>query len=333
LRKILLLALLVLLIFTVGIFILAMKKENKHPIKIEPIKIETSSTDQKHVSKEVKKEQPIDILSKLKVATKVSREGIVPSKEEISNRVLASLKESVAKQKVKEPTALQPITKKIAVKKVTIRQTTPVKVTKKSITSQRIKVMKKVKSVKIAKKHKSIAKKKAVKIAKIVKKRSVIQNIKTIKTQPTLNNIKVVENPAHVQRRASHLTREEEVALYHKKYASGLEVVNVSKPFVIKEEKSLLDSNYFEPQKPVETTTNTNPTKFVKTLGVVAVSNAYETPLVVPKKVEIAKEGIVELPNAKFETEEMKKLKFVKPLEVIEVSKPFETLEAAKYLK
>jgi len=92
------------------------------------------------------------------------------------------------------------------------------------------------------------------------------------------------------------------------------------------------DSHYFEPQKPVEPT-NTNPTKFVKTLGVVAVSKAYETPLVVPKKVEVAKEGIVEFPNAKLETEELKKLKFVKPLEVVEVSKPFETIEAKKYLK
>jgi len=336
LKKILQLALLLLLIFAVGIFTLTIKKEDKKPIKIEPIKIESPSVKQELSFKEVKKEEPVDILSKLKVATKVSTEGIVPSNEEVSNRVLESLKKSIAKQKVEEPATIKPIEKKVVPKKKIVKKLAAKRVHKKRVVAKKVKVIKKVKSVKkvqIAKKHRAIAKKKTKKIAKVLKRREVIANTQKGKTQPTLNEIQAVATPTPMQRGGSHLTREEEVALYHKKYASDLEIVNVSKPFVIKEEKILPDSHYFESQKPVETTPNTNPTKFVQTLGVVAVSNAYETPLVVPKKIEVAKEGIVEFKNAKLETEEMKRLKFVKPLEVVEVSKPFETIEAEKYLK
>ena len=287
-----------------------MVKEDKKLIKIEPIKIESPSTSQKLSSEEVIKEKPVDILSKLKVATKVSTEGIVPSKEEVSNKVLESLKETIAKQEIDEPITVQPIVKKVLTKRVI----------KKRVITKKVKVT---------------TKKKIIKPAKITKKVNVIKNAKVIKKQPSrvsIPNIKLVKAQT-IQRGDSTLTREEEVALYHKKYDSDLEVVSVSKPFVIKEKKNIPDSHYFEPQKPVETTTNTNPTKFVKTLGVVALSNAYETSLVVPEKIEVAKEGIVELPNAKLETEDMKKLKFVKPLEVVEVSKPFETIEADKYLK
>jgi len=291
-----------------------MLKEDKKPIKIEPIKIESSSVTQKLSSKEP--EKPVDILSKLKVATKVSTEGIVPSKEEVSNKVLASLKESIEEQEIEEPVVAKPI-----VKKVVAKRAVPKKIVHKKVVHKKVVHQKNV--------HKKVATKKEIKKHLISKKVKVATNIKKKNIKEPLQ---VVKNPTKIIRRESSLSREEEVALYHQKYSSGLEVVKVTKPFVIKEEKTVPDSHYFEPQTPVAPT-NTNPTKFVKTLGVVAVSKAYETPLVVPKKVEVAKEGIVEFPNAKLETEELKKLKFVKPLEVVEVSKPFETIEAKKYLK
>jgi len=315
-----------LLILTITLFIFILVKEDKKPIKIEPIKIENPSVTQKLSSKEPEKEKPVDILSKLKVATKVSTEGIVPSKEEVSNKVLASLKESIEEQEIEEPVVAKPIVKKpivkkTIVKKVVAKRAVPKKVVQKKVVHQKVVHKKNV--------HKKVATKKEIKKHLISKKVKVATNIKKKNIKEPLQ---VVKNPTKIVRRESSLSREEEVALYHQKYSSGLEVVKVTKPFVIKEEKTVPDSHYFEPQKPVEPT-NPNPTKFVKTLGVVAVSKAYETPLVVPKKVEVAKEGIVEFPNAKLETEELKKLKFVKPLEVVEVSKPFETIEAKKYLK
>jgi len=294
-----------------------MMKEDKKPITIEPIKIEQPSTEQKHVSEKIVKEEPVDLLSKLKVATKVSTEGIVPSEEEVSNQVLESLKKTISKQEIVEPIIVQPIVKKVVKKRIVQKKVIAKKVVHKKT------VHKRVASKKVNKKVKVIPKKKNIKHAKVMKKQSIKEPIASVK---------VVKNLSDTKRRHTNLSREEEVALYHQKYASSLEVVNVSKPFVIKEKKEVPDSHYFEPQKPVEPA-NTNPTKFVKTLGVVAVSHAYETPLVVPKKVEVAKEGIVEFPNAKLENEELKRLKFVKPLEVVEVSKPFETIEAEKYLK
>jgi len=318
----------VLLILTITLFIFIMLKEDKKPITIEPIKIETSTATQKLSSEKlssqkVEKEKPVDILSKLKVATKVSTEGIVPSKEEVSNKVLESLKKSIAKQEIDEPIEVQAIVKEVVKEKVV-----PKRVVQKRIVHKKV-VHKKIATKRVVKKRVVAKKVKVAKKIKIAKKKKIIQK------QPTKEQIQstqIVQNAAPAPKRHSNLTREEEVALYHKKYASNLEVVNVSKPFVIKEKKSVPDSYYFEAPKAVKTT-YTNPTKFVKTLGVVAVSNAYETPLVIPKKVEVAKEGVVALPHAKVETEEMKKLRFVKPLAVVEVSKPFETIEADKYLK
>jgi len=292
-----------------------MKENDKKPIEIKPIKIETLSTDQGYTSPKVVKAKPIDILSKLKVATKVSTEGIVLSKEEVSNKVLDSLKKTIARQEIEELVIAQPIVKKIV---------------KKRIIAKKIKVTKKKR---IIKKKKSIKKRKVITNKKIIKTKRITKKTTVTKKKTIIANTKVVENPTTSQKRNSNLTREEEVALYHEKYASTLEVVNVTKPFEIKEKKSIPDAYYFEPQKTIETKKSNTPLKFVKKLGVVAVSNTYETPLIIPKKVEVAKEGIVNLPNTSLETEEMKKLKFVDTLGVVEVSKDFETIEANKYLK
>jgi predicted Zn-ribbon and HTH transcriptional regulator len=64
---------------------LILLKEDRKPIKIEPIKIVSNQ------------EKPLDILSKLEVATKVSTERLTSS-EEVSNKVLESLKETIAQQ-------------------------------------------------------------------------------------------------------------------------------------------------------------------------------------------------------------------------------------------
>jgi len=301
-----------LLILTITLFIFILLKENKKTIKIEPIKIESSHTSQTSNSSELPPKKPIEILSRLQVATKVATEGIVPSKEELSKKILDSLKKSIDKQKIEEPIVMKPIVKKVVKKRVLHKR-----VAKKRVSTKKVKISTQKKITN----HKKITKNKnPLHHTKVTKRQSIHENIQNIEVKKERN-------------RDTNLTREEEVALYHQQYSSNLEVVNVSKPFVLEEKKSLPDSYYFEPQKPIERETHTNPTKFVKTLGVVAVSNAYETPLVVPKKVELAKEGIVEFPNAKIETEELKKLNFVKPLEVVEVSKPFETIEAEKYLK
>jgi len=303
-QKIILFLILVIIFMLFAVWI---QGNEKKPIEIKPIKIETLQVTQKVSTPKVVKEKPIDILSKLKVASQAATEGIIPSKEEVSKKVLQSLKKTIAKQEIKETVIAKPIVKKVVVKEVVLK-----KVIKKKI---------------IAKKVKIAQKRKPTKRAKVITKKNIIEKT------PITKNVKIVNIPKSTQKVSSKLSREEEVSLYHKKYASTLEVVNISKPFEIKEEKNVPDSHYFKPQKPIATTTNTTPTKFVKTLGVVAISNAYETPLVVPKKVEVAKEGIVSFPNAKIETEEMKKLKFVDTLGVVEVSKDFETIEANKYLK
>jgi len=74
--------------------------------------------------------------------------------------------------------------------------------------------------------------------------------------------------------------------------------------------------------------------KFVKTLGVVEVSPAYEVAnFEIPKKEELAREGIVNVGRASVETEALKKLDFVQTMGVVEISPKFETIEADKYLK
>lgn len=75
---------------------------------------------------------------------------------------------------------------------------------------------------------------------------------------------------------------------------------------------------------------STKPIGFVKTLGVVGKSKVYEAnDLTIDKREEITNDGVVDISTAT--TDELKHLPFVKPLEVIEVSQPFEASEAKKY--
>lgn len=94
-----------------------------------------------------------------------------------------------------------------------------------------------------------------------------------------------------------------------------------------KEEENILpDSYYFEPIKEVKTVETNTPLAFAKKLGVVSVSTDYETSFTIPKREELAKEGIVNISNASLDTNEIKNLNFVNTLGVIEVSQDFEII-------
>ena len=118
----------------------------------------------------------------------------------------------------------------------------------------------------------------------------------------------------------------------YKKLNQEKELVNISDSFEIKEENTLPDSHYFEPIKSLKTIENNAPLEFVEKLGVVTISDEYESNFIIPKKTELAKEGIVNFSSTSIETEELKKLEFVDTLGIIEVSEEFETINAKKYL-
>ena len=118
----------------------------------------------------------------------------------------------------------------------------------------------------------------------------------------------------------------------HKKVVNRKRIAKTTKPKLEVVKASKPDSYYFEKNDPtVDKTIESN--KFVETLGVVSVSKAEEVDFTIPQKVEQAQDGVVDIPSATIETEELKKLKFVKPIETIEVSKEFEASDSYKYLK
>ncbi|HIP51985.1 MAG TPA: hypothetical protein EYG94_07865 [Campylobacterales bacterium] len=258
------------------------------PIKIVPIQL----TIENSVEKKTPSTLPLDILSKLKTATKQSKEAVKPSKEEESKNILLSLKKKAEEQKIKEVLVqkleVQKIPKKIKPKKPKVIKT---KV-----------VLKKV-----------ILKKEA--------KAKVSASIKIPKPKKETLPIKI-----------KNLSREKEVELYNRQYGNTLEVVNISDSFEIKEENILPDSHYFEPIKEQKILKKNTPLKFVEKLGVVIVSDKYESNFTVPQKVEIAKEGIVNFSHTSTNTKELQKLEFVDTLGVLEISEDFETINAKKYL-
>lgn len=182
-----------------------------------------------------------------------------------------------------------------------ISQTVPLKQTK-SVPKQKLTqkvIHKKVVHKKVV--HKKVVHKKVVQKKKTLQKKRVkVTTTKKVKQKmPKKMHLlsKKTKEVIAVNPKRNGLTREEEVALY-------------------------------EPIKTVKEENPNAPLKFVKTLGVVAISNKYEADFEVPKKVEVAKEGIVSVPSATVETEEIKKLKFVDTLGVVEVSKEFESIKA-----
>ena len=115
-------------------------------------------------------------------------------------------------------------------------------------------------------------------------------------------------------------------------------VIHKKEPIHRKKTKTLKTkiTKQLSPKKEIRTNINTVndeiPLKFAKKLGVVSVSNKYETNFIVPEKEEFAQEGIVNISNASLETDEMKNLDFVDTLGVVEISQEFETIEANKHL-
>lgn len=303
--------LLLFIILAPSLYFLLTQKKSRKPIKIEPIKVSEITTSK--VSK-----APTEILSQLKVATQTAKSGIKKDKEEVARSLLDSLEEKIVEQKIEE---IKPIS-----------QTVPLKQTK-SVPKQKLTqkvIHKKVVHKKVV--HKKVVHKKVVQKKKTLQKKRVkVTTTKKVKQKmPKKMHLlsKKTKEVIAVNPKRNCLTREEEVALCEKKYGYSLEVVNISKPFEIKEKSTIPDEKYFEPIETVKEENPNAPLKFVKTLGVVAVSNKYEADFEVPKKVEVAKEGIVSVPSATVETEEIKKLKFVDTLGVVEVSKEFESIKA-----
>ncbi len=75
---------------------------------------------------------------------------------------------------------------------------------------------------------------------------------------------------------------------------------------------------------------STEPIGFVKTLGIVKTSGEYEVNEMSMDKLEdVSNDGVVDISTAT--TDELQELPFVKPLEVLEVTQPFEASEAKKY--
>jgi len=133
--KVLILSLLVLLILLTIYMIMDVpnsKSTEKNvsiqiqPIKIAPLTIKTETS----IEKKNPPILPIDILSKLKTASEQSKEAIVPSKEEQSNNILSSLKKKVEAQ----------IIKKVVIQKIPIEA----KITKKKTIKKKIVIKKKI---------------------------------------------------------------------------------------------------------------------------------------------------------------------------------------------
>ncbi|CAA6808227.1 MAG: Unknown protein [uncultured Sulfurovum sp.] len=123
-----------------------------------------------------------------------------------------------------------------------------------------------------------------------------------------------------------------------KKIISSPKKISINKKVLLNNKSTeskthLSDADYFDTIETIEPSNNHAPLKFVETLGVVAVSNQYEIDFIIPPKVELAKEEVVNISNASIETEALKNLEFVKTLGVVKVSKEFETTQATYYLE
>jgi len=304
LKKVQISLLLIILLIIPIAYIAINKSITPKIIKIPQLKIIS-----KEKREDITPEKPSNILSKLKIAVKTSNEKSTPSKEEQAQEILQALKKNIhpIKQtkekivKVKKSTSIHKKPK--IVKNINKKNISKYKIHKHSI-------------------HKIVEKKKP-KHSYLAKKDEIQKKEPTFTTQE--NKITKKTHP--------RLSREEELAQYYEKSKNGLEIVGESKLFKIEKVTNIPDEYYFDPIKkslPIEQNT---PLKEVKTLGVVKISKKYEVDNQIPKKIELAKEAKVDIASASIETEELKKLKFVDTLEVIEVSPEFETIEAKKYIQ
>ena len=307
-------------------YLLLEKKQENSVISIPQIQIIQKKEAVKEEPKTVQTETPDEILSRLKMAVSQSKQNLELSEEEQAKAILERLKKqthltSSTEEKVRK--ALDNITKKVQIQKSnnkTIKKPKTINTQIKKVSVKENYIEHTLDSI-----QEILHEKKSPNIIKKVTHKKVIHKKKTNK-KPTLKH--------HVkQPQQSTLSREEEVAQYKKASANGLEVVGVSNLFEIDAPNTRPDADYFEPIATTQQNSH-EPIGFVKTLGVVEVSQKYEVGnLEIPQMVELAKEGVVDISSASVETEALKKLKFIDPLEVVEVSEAFETIEANRYIK
>jgi len=303
-------------------YLILNKITEKKVIVIAPIKIESTQNHDNSL------DSPDIILSNLKVAVALAEEEEILSEEEEANEVLKNLQNSID----------LPVITETKTKATNIAKKVETLASKKKILSHKHVPKKHIAKKPLIKKHKAIKKK----LVHKTKKQPKVKE-KSIPKQHTITQENIITKKSIVQhqpvsqivtpQRAVHrLSREEEVALYKQQHSQGLEVVGESKTFEIKDPtQSIPDEYYFKKHNPkVNQPVELN--QFVKTLGVVKVSKQYEVKSQIPQKVELAKDGVVDISTASVETEELKKLDFVKPLEVTEVSEAFEASKAKKYL-
>jgi len=163
---------------------------------------------------------------------------------------------------------------------------------------------------------KSLIKKIEKELVEKVAIQKVPKEIKTIKKKPIIK-----KNSTPIK---TFITSKKELSQQKAKQNQKYKKLN--------QENILPDSHYFEPIKSLKTIENNAPLEFVEKLGVVTISDEYESNFIIPQKTELAKEGIVNFSSTSIETEELKKLEFVDTLGIIEVSEEFETINAKKYL-
>lgn len=308
------------------------------PIKIEPLNIEPKNAPQEE-PKVVSSEH---ILAQLKKAVKTSKENLIHTKENEHNKIITNLQHTIKQQEInkgilEKKASLPPrvIPKEVVAKEVVAKNVISEKIKPKKTITEKVAVKKavtpKVVTKKIIVQKKPQISKKALPSTNEMKNLKQVKAINETKTKKAF--IQVVQREPFQTKSTTELSREEEVSKYKSQYANSLEVVNVSETFEIEEPEShLSDAHYFEPIESVNESDNNAPLKFVKKLGVVEVSNQYETNFSISEKVELAKEGIVSISSASVETKELKNLDFVDTLEVVEVSEDFETTEAKSYL-
>ncbi len=176
-------------------------------------------------------------------------------------------------------------------------------------------------------------------------------NTKVIQKEPTPIPTKVVLKKELVPTQKRKLTqkrksvkskkvKQNSTSKKSKKVASKASTTStIKRAKIVDQKKSTLEPSNPKHKESIASQQSDNTTMddtnlpFVKKLGVVAISEEYESNFSIPKKIEIAKEGIVSIPTATTNTTEIENLEFVHPLEVVEVSEAFETIEADKYLE
>jgi len=291
-------------LFVFLLLILSYTTINAEVIKIPPIVIK---------SKQEKKTNDNDtdtgcILYNLKRAINKNQKSHKLSKKEEAEEILKQLKQSILTVSHKHPykKKKKSMLKRYLYKKNIIKKNIKSKISKSKNTKKRF-TKKSVKKV-VKLKNSKIAKKRKIKIAKSkkIEKRFTKKGVKKV---VKLKNLKIAKSKKIEKRFAKKDV---------KKVVKQIRKVDFKK------------NNYKHNKKSIVQSTEPEPIGFVRTLGVVGKSEIYEAnDLAMDKREEIANDGVVDIPTAT--TDELKELPFVKPIEVIEVTQPFEASEATKY--